>query len=134
MKKRKIEKKNDLNQTTKKRYHIVKGLLVLFFLMIFIELYHVMIIKNDFFKEKLLTLVDVKTEGSSAPRGRIYDRHYRLLVDNQAIKKIVYQKPKKITSEEELKMAYALGEHIALDTTKLSERNVKDYIIAKDKE
>lgn len=134
MKKRKIEKKNDLNQTTKKRYYIVKGLLVLFFLMIFIELYHVMIIKNDFFKEKLLTLVDVKTEGSSAPRGRIYDRHYRLLVDNQAIKKIVYQKPKKITSEEELKMAYALGEHIVLDTTKLSERNVKDFILAKDKE
>lgn len=134
MKKRKIDQKNDLNQTTKKRYLIIKGLLGCLFVILFVELYYVMMIQNEFFREKLLTLIDVKTEGTSAPRGRIYDRNYRLLVDNQAIKKIVYQKPKKVSSEQEIAIAYDLSTRMDLDVTKLSERNVKDFLLVKEKD
>ena len=45
-------------------------------------------IKNDYYKEKVTELQKKIVEGESTPRGRIYDRNYKLIVDNVPIKTI----------------------------------------------
>lgn len=64
-------------------------------------------------------LLDKKTDmtvyGDSTPRGRIYDRNYKVIVDNVVVKEITYSKVKGVTKEEEIKLAYLLSEHLALD-------------------
>ena len=48
-----------------------------------------MIIDNTKYSEILGDLTYTKVLGSSAPRGRILDRNYNVIVDNKAINSIV---------------------------------------------
>ena len=40
-------------------------------------------------------------EGTSTPRGRIYDRNGKVIVDNEAVKTIVYKREAGTTVSEE---------------------------------
>ena len=62
------------------------------FSIISFRLFKLQILDNDKYKEKLVSSTEKIIEGTSAPRGRIYDRNYKLLVDNQAVKTIYYKK------------------------------------------
>ena len=53
-----------------------------------IKLYTVMIIDSKDYKKSLKALSYTKVEGTSAPRGRIYDRNHKIIVDNTAIKSL----------------------------------------------
>jgi len=134
MKKKKLKRKYNLEKSSKNRYLIVNICLIILFLILFGRLYQVMILNKDFYKQKLVTLTNVTKEGSSSPRGRIYDRNYRLLVDNKAVKTIIYTKDKKITSDEEIKLAYKISEVIEIDISKLTNRNIRDFWLVKYKE
>ena len=59
-----------------------------------------MIVDSSKYKKKLDKLSYNTVEGSSAPRGRIYDRNHNILVDNIAVKTIYYTKSKKVSSSE----------------------------------
>ena len=61
-------------------------------------------------------------EQENVPRGRIYDRNYKLLVDNVAVKKIYYLKPKGVTSKEEIDIAYKLIKVLNLKYDNLYEK------------
>ena len=66
-------------------------------------------------------------ESSSAPRGRIYDRNYNLLVDNEAIKTIYYKKQKNIKAEDEIKLAYTISDNIDIDYSKITDNRLKTF-------
>lgn len=73
--------------------------------------------------------------GESVPRGRILDRNGKVLVDNKAVKSIIYRKPFGITVDKEIKTSYEMSDILNLDYNNLTDRNKKEFyiLINKDK-
>lgn len=129
MKRNMFNNKNNFN----KKINIIKTIIIISFLVIFIRIlylniymkkYYMMLYKN--YNNNYVTI-------ESAPRGRIYDRNKKLLVDNISVKTIIYEK-KNNTTEDEIKLAYSLIDKIALDYDNLLERNLKEFYILIKKE
>lgn len=99
------------------------------FFFLFVSFVYTIYYRKNFYTQKLSSLTEVIVEGESAPRGRIYDRNYNLLVDNVSIPTIYYRKEKKITPKEEIKLAYQILEHLELDYNKLLLRNLKEFYL-----
>lgn len=124
----KIEKPGKyLEDIIVKRYLFISIILVLLFIIIGIKLFNLQILSSDEYTEKLVTATETTIEGSSSPRGRIYDRNYNLLVDNEAIKTIYYKKQDNITTQEEIELAYTVGEILEVDYSKLSTYRLKNF-------
>ncbi|MFC0270011.1 peptidoglycan D,D-transpeptidase FtsI family protein [Metabacillus herbersteinensis] len=66
---------------------------------------------------------------TSVPRGKVYDRNYNAVVDNQPLNAITYTRSNSTTQEERLEVAKKLAEIIEMDTSKITERDMKDYWI-----
>ena len=123
MKKYKIKYRNRLKDKQKQIEKRYKVLIVLIFIVLSIlvgYLFYVQVIRCDFFKEKVKKATVKVVLGDSAPRGRIYDRNGKLIVDNIAVKSIVYKKNGLSTSEE-VDLAYKIGSMIDVNYSKLSE-------------
>ena len=116
-----------LQDIIEKRYLFISIVLILFFIVIGVKLFTLQILSQDDYSTKLVSATEKTIEGSSAPRGRIYDRNYNLLVDNKAIKTIYYKKETGITTKEEIKLAYTIGEIIDVDYSKLSVYRLKNF-------
>ena len=124
----KIEKPGKhLEDIIEKRYLFISIMLIIFFIIIGIKLFSLQILSREDYSKKLISATETKIEGSSSPRGRIYDRNYNLLVDNQAIKTIYYKKQDKITTKEEIELAYTIGKYLDIDYSKLSEYRLKNF-------
>ena len=131
---KKIKPSKYLEDIIEKRYLFISIFLVLFFISIGIKLFSLQILSYDEYTEKLTSATEKTIEGSSSPRGRIYDRNYNLLVDNKAIKTIYYKKENKVTTKEEVELAYTVGEILDVDYSKLSEYRLKNFWYINNKE
>lgn len=129
-----IKPGKNLIDTIEKRYIFISVLLVVFFIIIGIKLFTLQILSYDEYKTKLVSATEKTIEGSSAPRGRIYDRNYNLLVDNKAVKTIYYKKESKVTTEKEVELAYKIGEILEIDYQKLSDYRLKNFWYVNNKE
>lgn len=112
------------------RLFILEIFVGIFFLVLAFSLYYIIYQKSSFYEIKLVELTEVIVEGESAPRGRIYDRNYRLLVDNVSVPIIYYQKSKNITVSEEISLAYSIGKKLDVEYQKLLLRNLKEFYLA----
>lgn len=101
------------------------------FLVLFGKLFSVMIIKRDNYTEALSLLTNKKITLSTAPRGRIYDRNYNIIVDNKAINMIVYKKEKGSSVSKMIKLAYKVAPHLDLDISKMTLRAKKEFFLVK---
>lgn len=127
-----INKKNKrkdkyLPEIIEKRFNIIILFTIIAFVIIGIRLFYLQILKNRDYSEKLSYASEKIIESSSAPRGRIYDRNYNLLVDNEGIKTIYYKKPSNVTTKEEIELAYTLAEKINIDYSKVTEERLKNF-------
>ena len=95
----KINKDNKKEIET--RYNILTGIVVVAVIILMIGLFAVQVVSNDHYQTEMKTLTQKTVDGPSAPRGRIYDRKGRLVVDNKADKIIYYKKPSNITTKKE---------------------------------
>ncbi len=116
-----------LKNMIEKRYAFITIFLLILFSIIVVRLFQLQILNEEEYKEKLVIATETTVESTSAPRGRIYDRNYKLLVDNEAIKTIYYKKQNDITKEEEIELAYTVGNLINVDYSKLTESMLKDF-------
>lgn len=114
-----------------KRIFIFFIVIGVFSLVLFSKLFSVMIIDNKIYSEKLDSLMGKSITLNRAPRGRIYDRNYNVIVDNKAINVIVYKREKGTTIEEMIKLAYEVSKHLELDITKFNLRAKKEFFLAK---
>ncbi len=112
---------DDITAVINKRYKVLSVVVILLFLGLFLSLFYVQIIKNDFYKEKLKELSQVIVDGGSSARGRIYDRNGRIIVDNKAVKTIYYKKELGTTTSDEVIMAYKIANLIELDYSGLND-------------
>ena len=121
------KKKINIEEIIEKRYKILVILIIAIMAILTSGLFYTQIIRNKYYQEKLSTLTIKTFEGDSAPRGRIYDRNGNIIVDNISIKTIYYKKPNKISSKEEIDIAYKVGEYINVDYSKLTDRMLKEF-------
>lgn len=125
--KRKV--KRNIEKTIEKRFNVLIVLIIIVILILIGGLFYVQIIKNNFYKENLKVLTQNIVEGDTAPRGRIYDRNHKLLVDNKPKKVIYYKAPTGITTKEEIKYAYEVAKLIEVDSDNLLEYDLKSFWI-----
>lgn len=128
---KKLNKKKSplLDEIEQRRIVVILFVVALLFIILFVKLYVVMIVDSSKYKKKLDKLSYNTVEGSSAPRGRIYDRNHNILVDNIAVKTIYYTKSKKVSSSEEVKLAYKVSPHLNLDLSKLTSRAKREFYV-----
>ncbi len=69
------------------------------------------------------------TVSTPVPRGKIYDRYNRVIVDNIPLNAITYTRTKTTTPEDTLKIARRLAKYIDKPIDKITERDMKDYWI-----
>lgn len=109
-----------------KRYLILIIIIIILFLIIFIRSFYISIIKNKEYSNDLKNLTFSEIEGNSAPRGRIYDRNNKLLVDNVGVKSIYYKRNSGMNNNDEVLLAEKLSNILTLDYNKVSESMLKD--------
>lgn len=110
-----------------KRYFVLIGIIILLFSIILYRLFYLQVLKNEEYQEKLVLATEKSVTSTSTPRGRIYDRNYNLLVDNEAAKTIYYKKQNGITTKEEIELAYTVANMIDVEYSKISENMLKNF-------
>ena len=119
----------DIKIEIEKRYNILNFIIILALLILVVSLFVVQVVGKEKYSTELENLTKTITYGESAPRGRIYDRNGKLIVDNKPSKVIYYKKPSGITTNEEIKTAYKLANMIDVDSSKLNDYDFKNFWI-----
>ena len=112
-----------------KRLFILKIFVVLSMSIILAKLFYIQIMKNDYYKEKLISLTEKIVYGDTAPRGRIYDRNGVIIVDNKPVKVIYYKKEVGTTTKQQLDIASKLANLLEVDFSKVTDIILKDYFL-----
>jgi len=102
------------------RINFIQWIVIALFVIIFCRLFYLNVFMKDYYTMMLNKKNDHYVYGDSAPRGRIYDRNHKLLVDNVAVKSIYYTKKAGIRKEEELVLADKGAKVLELDYGKVS--------------
>lgn len=115
----------DIKEVIEKRYNILIFIVIAFICFLIIGLFVKQIVNKEYYTEKLTTLTQKTIDGPAAPRGRIYDRNGKLIVDNTPSKVIYYKKPSSVKTKDEIRIAYALSEMIDIDYNKINDYDYK---------
>ncbi len=130
-KNKKINKKEketrNIAEIIDKRYSILIVVVLILYTIILGRMFYLQVLKKDYYSDKLAISTEKTIESTSSPRGRIYDRNYNLLVDNEAIKTIYYKKRKDITTSEEIELAYLISDNIDIDYSKVNDDRLKTF-------
>ena len=124
------ERKVNYNQIISRRYVVFLVVLLLLFGVLGVKLYTVMVVDAKDYEESLEELSYTTVEGTSAPRGRIYDRNYNIIVDNKAVKSITYKKDEDISTERMIELAYEVSVHLDLPYSSLADRSKREFYFA----
>jgi len=123
----------------KKKTHVPFRLNVLFFCVflmfsaVIVRLGYVQIVRGEEYKNEV-ERKENSTISNPVPRGKIFDRYGRPVVDNAAVRTITFTKMKGSTAEARLETAKKLADLIEVPTDKLTDRDKKDYWLAIHKE
>ncbi|MBT2636535.1 penicillin-binding protein 2 [Bacillus sp. ISL-45] len=105
--------------------------------MLILRLGIVQIVYGEDFKREIERTEDV-TVNNPVPRGKMYDRNMKTIVDNIASKAITYTKSQSTDTKEMLMVAERLAKLISKDSKddleKVRERDKKDYWILRNEE
>ena len=123
----KKKKHNSVNKIIKKRFYIFIFLIIFLFGIILYKSFDVMIINHDNYVDKLNKLNNKFVYGDSTPRGRIFDRNGKIIVDNKARRIITFDKKKNITNKEMVKLSLKVSKYIDLDYSKLADYDKRKY-------
>ncbi|MDV2683171.1 penicillin-binding transpeptidase domain-containing protein [Alkalihalophilus lindianensis] len=125
----------------KKKGHVPARLNMLFFAVfilfsaLILRLGMVQIVQGEDF-EKIIDRTSQTTARIDAPRGLMLDRYGHTVVDNQLELSVTYTNPSRGTSSETmLEVARDLSELIEVDTSRITERDRKDFwLLLQDRE
>ena len=111
------------------RLYIILSISIICFILIIYQISNIMLFNKEKFNKMLSDLTINVVEGTSVPRGRIYDRNYNLLVDNVGVKTIYYKREKGTSTKDLINIIKLLKDNIEIDTSNISDRNLKEYYI-----
>lgn len=93
----------------------------------------VQIVYGEDFKREIERTEDI-TVNNPVPRGKMFDRNGKVIVDNTPLNAITYTKFQDTSQEEMLKTAERLAQLINKDISKIRERDKQDFWILKNPE
>nr|WP_245406258.1 MULTISPECIES: penicillin-binding protein 2 [unclassified Peribacillus] len=91
----------------------------------------VQIVYGDDYRREIERTEEV-TVNNSVPRGKMYDRNLKLMVDNQPLDAITYTRKQGTKQTEMVETAEKLAKLIEKETDKVTERDKKDFWILKN--
>ena len=128
------KKSKDTELIIEKRYKVLIIIIAIIMAILLFKIFYLQVIKKDYYDKQLTILTQDIIEGESTPRGKIYDRNGKVIVDNIGLKTISYKKPKGVTATREIQMAYKLANLIEVDYSKLSDDSLRDFWVKNNKE
>ena len=117
------------NNSMNKKITFLNFILYLLFFVILVRLFYLQIIERNYYLEKLSNKTNQIIYEDTSLRGRIYDRNKKILVDNQLVMTIIYQKEDNISMKDEIKLAYQISSKIDLNYHKLTTSYLKDFFL-----
>ena len=112
----------------KKKFQILKITIFLVFIIITTKLFFVQIIDKNKYISYVYNNTHTFWYSPSVPRGKIYDRNNKIIVDNEAIKTLYYIKNSENTLKKEIEIANNLAKNIDIDYTTLSKNNYENFL------
>lgn len=112
----------------KKKFQILKITIFFVFIIITTKLFFVQIIDKNKYISYVYNNTHTFWYSPSVPRGKIYDRNNKIIVDNEAIKTLYYIKNSENTLKKEIELAYNLAKNIDIDYTTLSKNNYENFL------
>jgi cell division protein FtsI/penicillin-binding protein 2 len=127
---------SDHRKLKKSRYvriNVFFFLVFLLFVALIVRLGVVQIVQGEEFSKEV-----ARTESDyaslPAPRGKMYDRYNRVVVDNESVPAITYTVDKTTKAEDKIETAKKLAEYISYENEfldkELKDRDIKDYWLA----
>ncbi|WP_155591568.1 peptidoglycan D,D-transpeptidase FtsI family protein [Lysinibacillus cavernae] len=110
------------------RMNILFFAIFIVFSMLIFRLGYMQIVKGEDYV-RILERTEEVPVNTSVPRGRMYDRYGRILVDNHPENAITYTKMQTTTSEEMLNIARKLAQLIEQPTKRVTLRDKQDFWI-----
>ncbi|MGG4000108.1 peptidoglycan D,D-transpeptidase FtsI family protein [Anoxybacillus kestanbolensis] len=123
----------------KKRMQVPFRLNVLFFIVfllfsaLILRLGVIQIVYGEQYRKEVERTENV-TVNTPAPRGKIYDRNYQVVVDNEPLHAITYTRTQTTKPSEMIEVAKKLAMYIEKPTDRVTERDIKDYWILTNEE
>ncbi|MGE7687748.1 peptidoglycan D,D-transpeptidase FtsI family protein [Lysinibacillus sp. NPDC097214] len=115
------------------RMNVLFFAIFIVFSMLIFRLGYMQIVKGEDYVRDLERKEEVPVN-TSVPRGRMYDRYGRILVDNQPENAITYTKMPTTTREEMLEIAEKLAQLIEQPTNRVTLRDKQDFWIIKNQD
>ncbi|WP_173916133.1 penicillin-binding protein 2 [Halobacillus sp. Marseille-Q1614] len=116
------------------RLNIVFFVVFLLFAILILQLGVVQILTGEAAQEQI-DRTENTTTTIPVPRGEMYDRFGRLVVNNKPLYSITYTPPKGVQPRDRLELAEKLAQYIDMEyEDKLTKRDLKDYYFLKNEE
>ena len=112
------------------RIHVLKGVCLILFLVVVFRLYAIQVTYSADYQAYIDRTSTIELQ-KNVPRGVIYDRNMDVLVDNEAVSTITYQRYSDVSESEMKEIASQLADLIDVDFTKLTSRDLKDLYLEK---
>lgn len=112
------------------RIHVLKGVCLILFLVVVFRLYAIQVTYSADYQAYIDRTSTIELQ-KNVPRGVIYDRNMDVLVDNEAVSTITYQRYSNVSESEMKEIASQLADLIDVDFTKLTSRDLKDLYLEK---
>lgn len=123
-----MEKKKKKKSHVPFRLNILFIVVFLLFSMLVLRLGVVQIVNGEVYQAEVEKTENI-TARLDAPRGKMFDRYGRLLVDNKPIFSVTYTGTTTTDSEKRYEIAKKLATYIEKDTKEVTERDKKDFYI-----
>ena len=128
--------KSEERKLRKSRYvriNVFFFLVFLLFVALIVRLGVVQIVQGEEFSKEV-SRTESDYASLPAPRGKMYDRYNRVVVDNTRVPAITYTVDKTTSAEDKIETAKKLAEYINYEneflTDELKDRDIKDYWLA----
>ncbi|MFJ7735434.1 peptidoglycan D,D-transpeptidase FtsI family protein [Lysinibacillus sp. NPDC097287] len=126
-----VKAKHNSNLTF--RMNVLFFSIFLMFSMLIFRLGYMQIVKGEDYV-RIIERTEEVPVNTSVPRGRMYDRYGRILVDNQPENAITYTKMQTTKTEEMLEIAEKLAALIEQPTNRVTMRDKYDFWILKNRD
>jgi penicillin-binding protein A len=123
-----LKKKKKKKPQVPFRLNMLFFVVFLLFSALILRLGVVQIVYGEHYRKEVERTENV-TVTTPVPRGKIYDRYHRVIVDNIPLNAITYTRSQTTKPEETLEIARKLAQYIEKPTDKITERDMKDYWI-----
>ena len=117
-----------INMKNKRNYMYL--LIFVFLIFSCLRIFYICIYKSSYYEKEYKLIKNKTTFLSSSNRGRILDRNGKVLVKNEGVNTLVFNKLNKSDNENEIKISKTLAKILDINDSLIEDIYLKDYYLA----